>query len=149
MSIFDSRNQRAAFTYPEAQPKQQGQRGSQYKRATIAYGGITVFCVLFNALYAQFSYGVDSPWMTFMFLFPLIGGVGVYGVRALLNKKPLPRFSYNAYNSGIATLIMGSLLRGVFEIAGAASPYQNVLLVVGVGFLGVSVISAFVGKKRG
>lgn len=121
---------------------------SQYKRVIIVYGGVTAFCILFNALYAQFSHGVDSPWMTFTFLLPLLGGVGVYGARAMLGKKPLSRFSYNTFNSGIATLIVGSLLRGVLEIAGAASPYQDVLLSVGIGFLGISVITAFVQEKR-
>ena len=70
-----------------------------------------------------------------MFLCPLIGGVGVFGAMRMLRLRPLPRFSINAYNSGIATLTVGSTLQGVFEIAGTSSPYEMVFAVVGIAFL--------------
>jgi hypothetical protein len=147
LSILDKRKNIAVSAYPVGEDQQRERKTYRRKGVLITYGAITVFCIIFNFIYAQFSHGVDSVWMTFMFLFPLVGCVGLFGLAALLGSKTLPRFSFNAYNSGIATLLTGSLLRGICEIAGTASFYQDVFFVVGAGFVVVGIVYAIAGKK--
>ncbi|MCX5999452.1 MAG: hypothetical protein NTU41_07625 [Chloroflexi bacterium] len=57
----------------------------------------------------------------------------VYLMIGAISKARMPgRFVTNVYSSGIATLTVGSLLRGIFDIAGTSSPYQPVFVVAGV-----------------
>lgn len=95
----------------------------------------TIFAFIFNKVYGIFGHGVTSPYMTYMFLYPLVGGVLFYGIimlfiPSIVNKKKY-RFFYNIYNSGIAILTVGSLLRGVMEIAGTSSFYLMVYTLIG------------------
>lgn len=117
------------------------------KRALIAYVGIGAFCALFSFIYAQFSHGVSSVFMTYMCLIPLIGGAGVLAIQRFTHAPAFSRFSFNAYNSGIATLTIASILRGVFDIAGTASPYLIVFLVVGVVCLFMAAFGTAVDDK--
>ena len=58
--------------------------------------------------------------MTLMFLYPLVGGAAIYLVFGLIFKKidyKSLRIYFNIYNSGIATLTIGSLLKGIIVIA--------------------------------
>lgn len=109
----------------------------------MVYLAITVFCIIFNQIYALFGHGVHSPFMTLMFLFPLLGGVLPFLILSLFVNDPYEikgyRFSYNCYNSGIAALTSASLLHGIFEIAGTDSPY-----LAPVTFTGWSMVSAAV-----
>lgn len=83
-------------------------------------------------IYNHFGHGVYSAYMTYMFLFPLILGGGIYGLILILPMtKEISRLTFNLYNSGIATLTVGSLLKGIFEIAGTSSPYVVVYWLVG------------------
>jgi len=67
-----------------------------------------------------------------MFAYPLLGGVAVYLLAGAISKTRVPgRFAVNAYNSGIVTLTVGSMLKGIFDIAGTSSPYQPVFVVTG------------------
>lgn len=74
--------------------------------------------------------------MTFMFLYPLLGGAaGFFLLRQFIFKARGCRYyrlSYNSYNSGIATLTVSSALKGVFDIAGTSSSYLTVYIVVGI-----------------
>lgn len=82
--------------------------------------------------------------MTYMFLFPLLGGVIPFmilwlrGYPRITERSGDParagnqyRFFFNSYNSGIATLTVGSLLTGILEIAGTASPYLSAFSIGG------------------
>ncbi len=93
-------------------------------------------------IYSLFSHGVSSPHMTYLFLYPLLGGVIVGILLLCLEKKNNDCFwSSHLYHTGMAALILGSLLRGVFDIAGTASIYQTGLTIIGAVLLtcGVSV----------
>ena len=104
------------------------------------YLGITAFCILFEVVYAHFGHGVCSSYMTFMFLYPCVGGAALFGLFNLARRHPFPRFSYNAYNSGIATLTVGSSLHGVFDIAGTASSFVPIFFWLGAAFIAVALI---------
>ncbi len=111
------------------------------------YLGITLFCALFSCVYSFFSHGVTSPSMSYLFLYPLILGV-VAGVLCMKFKKTIPHhfFATHFYHTGVAALALSSMLRGIFEIAGTASVYQTVLMVIGILSIACGVV-AFIIKK--
>ena len=104
--------------------------------------GVTVFCLLFAIIYNYFGHGVHSVHMDYMFLYPLILGVLFYvNLNQILQVKVVSRLFFNTYNSGIVTLIIGSMLKGIFEIAGASSPYTRIYMWVGIGLILIGIIS--------
>ena len=101
-------------------------------KTALVFLGISLFCIIFNYIYAKYSHGVHSSYMTFMFVYPLVGGTMVYLLLGALSKIWTPgRFALNLYNSGIAALTVGSMLQGIFNIAGTSSPYQPVFVIAG------------------
>ena len=111
------------------------------KRYAIAAAG----CALFAFVYAQFSHGVYSPFMTFMFAFPLVGGVfpalGLHIARA----DSLPRTTRQAWALALAAITVASCLRGIFEIAGTSSPYLLVYVAAALGLGIVALVSLIRG----
>ena len=101
-------------------------------KTALIFSAVSVFCAFVNFVYAQFSHGVRSDYMTFMFAYPLIGGSLVYLLIDLLPSRIPGRFAFNVYNSGIAALTVGSMLRGIFEIARTSSPYTSSFIVIGI-----------------
>ena len=113
-------------------------------KGLLAYSLISLFCLLVFLVYNLFSHGVYSPFMTWLFLWPLVLGVFPCLTLLLLKKLPRPnRFTINAYNSGVAAVTVSSLLRGIFEIAGTASPLQTGLWIAGFVMTGAGIIGYF------
>ena len=121
-----------------------------------ALGG-TVFCLLFFLVYDRFSHGVRSPYMTYLFLWPLLLEVlpalvmtlfhNRHGFTALSDPsketvdQPVTRvYAALFWHSGTAALTAGSALRGIFDIAGNASRFQKYLMIAGLVMLCISVI---------
>ena len=102
----------------------------------LVYMGVSVFCQVFYLIYDQFSHGVRSPYMTWLFAWPFLLGVlpGMVFWRFPKVRRP-GRFAVNLYNSGVAAVTVSSLLRGIFEIAGTDSVYQQRLMYVGGAML--------------
>ena len=99
------------------------------KTTVKVYASITFFCIAFNFIYSLFSHGVSSLFMSYAFVFSLVLGVGgfiVFGWQNLEN-----RVAFNLYNAGIATLTVGSILRGIIDIAGADTTYPVYYFLVG------------------
>ncbi len=119
-----------------------------YLRKRVApYLIVTMSCALVSFIYFQFSHGVTSPHMTFLFIYPLLLGV-VVGLFASMSArfKPQSFFSTHLYHTGVVAVILSSLLRGVFEIAGTSSIYENILLIIGIGLLACSTICFIINK---
>ena len=110
--------------------------GKAARRYAIAAAG----CALFAIIYAQFSHGVHSPFMTFMFAIPLIGGVLPALLCGFAKAQPLPRVTQQAWALAIASLTVASCLNGVFDIAGTASPLLVVYVLATVAFLVVAAV---------
>lgn len=116
----------------------------QYNKTVFVYLAVSAFTFIINKVYAIFGHGVSSDAMTWAFLYPLIGGALFFLLLGLL----LPRINcfagyrllYNSYNSGIAVLTVGSLLKGVMEIAGTNSPYLKMYTMFGYGFMAFGLI---------
>lgn len=102
---------------------------------------ISIFCVLFGAVYEHFSHEVYSGYMIYAFLFPLLGGtLPFYGMSLLFCPLTPERLTLNLYNSGIATLTVGSILKGVLEIYGTTNSLVRIYWVVGIGLTGMGIL---------
>ena len=105
------------------------------------YIGVSIFCVILWKIYGNFTHGVNSIYMTYLFAWPLIMGALVNLVFMVIKKLPRPgSFSVNLYNSGVSALTVSSLLRGIFEIAGTACYLQTYLYNVGRLFVLAGVV---------
>lgn len=109
-----------------------------YFFTVIIYIVAAIFSVIFNAVYYQFSHEVSSKYMSLAFLYPLCMGALVYGVMFFINW--FDKVSYNAYNAGVATITMASILLGVNEIAGADTVFYKYFYIVAFVLFGISFL---------
>jgi len=90
---------------------------------------VSLFVLIFHLVYHQFSHGVSSDWMTWAWTIPLTGGIVSCLVRR--SGRPESRLAFNAWNSGLAALTLGAILRGVMEIAGTESDLIMIFWILG------------------
>lgn len=114
-------------------------------RRTIIWLGISAFCLIFYLIYNIFSHGVRSPYMTYLFAWPLIlGFLPCIIISIIVRIKHctirIDAITDNAYCSGVAALTASSLLKGIFDIAGTASVYQTWLSYAGIFLIAVAII---------
>ncbi len=116
-----------------------------WKKTALCYLGISVFCVMFTIIYESFSYGESSTTMRLMFLFPLIGGTlpSLFFSFKPLKYQPSRR-SYNLWNSGIAILTNGCVIKGIINISGRFTDYDRIYWGLGICFLLASVLFYFI-----
>jgi hypothetical protein len=103
------------------------------KKTVIIYSAITLLCIAINYIYSLFGHGVSSPYMSYAFVFSLILGVVGFFVIGRLDLEN--RTSFSLYNAGIATLTVGSILRGILDIAGADTTYPIYYFIAGTAFV--------------
>ena len=114
------------------------------KKIVKRYAIAAIGCALFALIYYQFSHGVHSPFMTFMFAIPLLGGAAI-ATGCGIARADLPRGTRQAWALAIASLTVASCLRGVFDIAGTASPLLIVYLIAAGALL---VAGAVIGIRK-
>jgi hypothetical protein len=123
-------------------------QSKHFRKTIVVYLILSAAAIVANKVYALFSHGVASPAMTWMFLYPLLGGALFYflvdGFIGKIAKFAGYRLFFNIYNSGIAVLTFGSFLKGVMDIAGADSVYLVLYYLVGVVFLAAGLILMFI-----
>ena len=100
-----------------------------------AYGGAALGCLIFSRIYALFSHGVSSFFMTFLWLPPLVAAL-LFGGVILLIRRSSAWFD-RLFSCGVSCVTVGFCLRGVFEIAGTDSP-----LLWGIFLWGGALIAA-------
>lgn len=109
--------------------------GNKRWRAVRAYLLAAAISIVVNFIYARFSHGVSSPSMTWMFLYPLLGGCLFFLLLGFLvpsaSMAQYYRVFFNLHSSGIATLTVNSFFKGILEIAGTASSYTRMLSLIG------------------
>jgi len=105
------------------------------------YTFTTLFCIAFNYVYSLFGHGVSSPFMSYAFAFSLVLGVVGFTLFGRLNLDN--RIAFNLYNAGIATLTVGSILRGIIDIAGADTAYPVYYFFIGTVFVAIGGIMYF------
>lgn len=92
--------------------------------------------MLITCIYYRFSHEVYSDYMSYMFMVPLVFGTLFYGTMSVCRQAPvMSRYAFNIYNSGIATLTVACMLRGILNIAGANSPYVIYFFMTGIVML--------------
>ncbi len=125
------------------------------RKSLLVYLGLTAFCIVFDRVYFLVGHGVESDFMMWMFLYPLLGGMLPLGLLWIFVdhafEVPFFRIAYNAFNTGMATLMLGSALSGVIEIAGTSSPYPRLFLIFGWIIYAIGILLYGVGlflRKR-
>ena len=107
---------------------------------------ITLFCILFGAVYEFYSHEVYSYYMLYAFVFPLAGGTFPFSIMNLARGKIYPNApARNLYHSGIATLTIGSIIRGVLDIYGTTNMLTPYYLFVGI-FMIVAGVLSYIGQ---
>lgn len=112
---------------------------------------VSLFCILFGAVYERFSHGVYSCYMLYAFVFPLVGGAVPFLLLSFYNKRPPGKVSCNLYHSGIAALTVGSFFQGALEIYGTTNRLVTIYWWLGTTFVlaGIAVyILCATGQKR-
>lgn len=114
-------------------------------KTAFVYLLISLFCVLFGAVYELYSHEVYSFYMIYAFAFPLVGGTLPFYILNLVRAKKYPRaIARNLYHSGIATLTVGSIMKGVLDIYGTTNMLTGYYWLIGAVLLAVGVITYFV-----
>lgn len=111
-------------------------------KTTFVYLLISLFCILFGAVYEIYSHEVYSYYMIYAFCFPLVGGALVFSALSFLKLTKYPHaVSRNLYHSGIATLTVGSIVRGVLDIYGTTNVLSDYYWQLGILFsvIGVAI----------
>jgi len=116
-------------------------------KTAFAYILVTIFCALFGAVYEYFSHEVYSYFMLYAFIFPLVSAGAFLGMSLDLMKKSPSVGTRNLYHSGIATLTVGSIMRGVLDIYGTTNWLINIYWVVGSLLVVISIICYLVQLK--
>jgi len=105
---------------------------------------MSVLAAAVNFIYGIFGHGVHSSYMTWMFLYPLAGGALLYSMICIavpgVIRLPQYRIFFNLYNSGIATLTLGSFLKGILYIAGTDSAYTAYFDAAGWGMAAAGLV---------
>lgn len=100
---------------------------------------LSIFLFIFSRVYVSLSYGEVSILMNTLSLVPLIGGGLLVGLLYL--QPTLSRISFNLWNSGVAVLTAGFLLRGIINLSGRSTTLDWPYWLIGAGFLGLALVS--------
>ncbi len=119
---------------------------SANSRTAVIYLALSAFCGLFSSIYGKYAHGVSSDYMVFLAIIPLVLGVFPYTIMYLLKaKEPLPLIKHG-YNCGVATIAVGSCMKGVFEIYGSECFYIPIYFHVGALLVIASTV-AYIIKR--
>ena len=127
---------------------------AQMEKTAFVYFLIALFCALFGAVYEVFSHDVYSYFMLYAFGFPLVGGTLPFWMLARKKDAKCPgAVARNLYHSGIATLTVGSIIRGVLDIYGTTNKLSGYYFSVGGALVIAGAVMygtvAGAGKKEG
>lgn len=114
-------------------------------KTAFVYLLVSLFCVLFGAVYEHYSHEVYSGYMIYAFVFPLAGGVLPFALISRYGRRVPGRLSLNLYNAGIAALTVGSIMKGVMEIYGTTNGILQIYRIAGFGFVGIGLLLYAIG----
>lgn len=122
-----------------------------WRKTALTYGILAAFCGIFSVVYLQFSHKESSPFLVWLFAPSLVLGM----VPALLMRRtrPFQRSGIavrRVWNSAVATLTCGMLIRAVINISGRYTEYDEIYWVLaGVLFLAAAVIDLLLHFAKG
>lgn len=117
-------------------------------RALRVYIAATVFVALFGAVYECFSFGVYSYYMIYAFSVPLLLGV-VPAAQLATAKQPkyVPLAARRLHHTGVGTLTVGAIVRGVLEIYGTSNDLCMVYGLAGGVLVTLAVLIALLSRE--
>ena len=140
-----------AQTKPQEEPAKTEQPAKPSRRIPLRiarnYLIVAVICAAVGFIYEYFSHNVWSVFMIGAFAVPLVLGVLPNLVIAIGRLKTPGLAAENLYACGLATLTLGSLLKGVLQIYGTTNELLDYYWLVGAGFAGLGAIFYFAQKK--
>ena len=121
---------------------------NRMNKTALYYLFISLFCILFGAVYELFSHEVYSYFMLYAVVIPLGGGALPFFTMAF-SGAPIPnRVSLNLYHSGIAALTIGCLFQGALEIYGTTNRLVSVYWVLGILFPAMAALTGHLFQRR-
>ena len=89
--------------------------------------------------------------MTFLFAWPLMLGAVPNAILLVIYRFSgkslhISHFALNAYYSGVSAVTASSMLRGIFDIAGNASVYQQWLMYAGAVMIGTGIAAGLISR---
>ncbi len=106
------------------------------KKSAVRYFFASIFLYVFHLIYSIFAHGVDSPFMMYAFAITLVFGSLISVIMIFTPKET--KLGLDFRQMGVATLVIGSLLRGVFDIYGTEVALVQVFFYLGGMMLLVS-----------
>lgn len=118
-----------------------------WKKTAWVYGALAAFSGVFAFVYLQFSHGESSPFLVLLFAPALLLGL----VPALLMRriKPIKRpgtYARRVWNTAVATLSCGMLVRAIINISGRYTEYDTIYWILS-GVLFAAAIALFVFRS--
>ena len=117
------------------------------------YTLVTLFCVVFGDVYEYFSFGVYSNFMVYAFAWPFVFGLIpalLFAARKdgkMLESAP-SIWPKRLWHTGVATLTVGSVFRGILDIYGTGSKLTKVYWIVGGVCLFLGLVTLPWRRKR-
>ncbi len=100
-------------------------------RRALAWLWASVGVGLFGAVYERFGHGVFSFFMVYAFAFPLLLCTLPLEVASLRGLRLPGRAARGFWDCGVATLTVGSLVRGALEIYGTTNRLTGLYWILG------------------
>lgn len=120
----------------------------KYAKKSVVYLFISLFCILFGAIYEVYSHEVYSYYMIYAFVFPLVGGTLLFSVLGLIKIRIYSRtFARNFYHSGVATLTVGSIVQGILDIYGTTNMLTGWYWRIGLLFIILSIVLTLLTRR--
>ncbi|HEM5319245.1 TPA: hypothetical protein U1365_001759 [Streptococcus suis] len=113
----------------------------------MTYFSLSAFLFIFSRVYESLSYGETAFHMHYLFCVTLIGGGILLAIMTI--KKNLSRISFNLWNSGVAVITAGFLLRGIINLSGRSTTLDQPYWYIGGFFLIIALASIFLTSTPG
>lgn len=114
-----------------------------WQKTAVSYGILAAFCGVFSFFYLQFSHGESSPFLVWLFAPALLLGAlpALIAGRTGAFKRS-GAVARSVWNSAVATLSCGMLVRAVINISGRYTDYDTIYWVL-AGALFATAIALF------
>ncbi len=103
-----------------------------FGRNSFIYLLISIFLAITGFVYEQFSHGIYSFSMMYAFMVPLVLGTLLNAVLERMKAHAPAYITRQLWHTGVATLTLGLMVRGVFEIYGTANVLLNLYYIAGL-----------------
>ncbi len=116
-------------------------------KMAFGYLAAAIFMALFGGIYEIFSHRVYSYYMIYAFGFPLVMGLLPALAIVIFDLRIPEDNTIRLWNYGVATLTIGSAMKGVIDIYGTTNRLMIVYPLVGVILIIAAVIHGFITRK--